>query len=96
VSLDPEVLAIVDRLAASEGSTRSAVMERWLRQIVHRAKVSRLEEETASYYSALTPAERDEDAALAGASGDAAVALDFDHRRTTPRRTRRTGKRRRR
>jgi metal-responsive CopG/Arc/MetJ family transcriptional regulator len=90
ISLDANVLEVVDRQAAREGSTRSAVMENWLRQVSRAARVARLEEETAAYYDALTPAEVDEDAAMAAASLRAARKLNVDdepkRRRRPPRR----------
>ena len=46
---------------ASNEPTR-AVMERWLRRASQRAAFARLEEETASYYDAMSSEERDEDA----------------------------------
>jgi metal-responsive CopG/Arc/MetJ family transcriptional regulator len=85
VSLDAGVLDAVDRLAAREGSTRSAVMERWLREASRAAKVARLAEETAAYYDALTPSERAEDADLAAASSRSARRLAIDEQ-TSPRR----------
>jgi metal-responsive CopG/Arc/MetJ family transcriptional regulator len=78
ISLDADLLGIVDRRAAEEGATRSAVMELWLRQASHRSKLARLEEETARYYEALTDVEREEDAALAAASSRAARKLRID------------------
>ena len=78
ISLDADLLELVDRRAAEEGATRSAVMERWLRQVSHRTKLARLEEETARYYDSLTDEERDEDAALAAASSRAARKLRVD------------------
>jgi hypothetical protein len=78
ISLDADLLGIVDRRAAEEGATRSAVMERWLRQVSHRNKLARLEEETASYYDALTESERQEDASWAAASSKAARGLRID------------------
>lgn len=78
ISLDAELLNVVDRLAAGEGATRSAFMERCLRQASHRAKVTRLEEETAAYYDALTEGERQDDASWAAASLKAARKLTID------------------
>jgi metal-responsive CopG/Arc/MetJ family transcriptional regulator len=89
VSLGADLLRTLDRLAASEGSTRSSVMERWLREASRRARLARLEEETASYYDALTPAERDEDARWAAAASRAGRKLQIDDARATTRRRRR-------
>ena len=59
VTIDADVLGDVDRHAANQGSTRSAVMESWLRHASRRARAARLEEETAAYYDGLTAAERE-------------------------------------
>jgi metal-responsive CopG/Arc/MetJ family transcriptional regulator len=87
VSLDAALLGVVDRLAQNEGTSRSAVMERWLKQVSRRDQLLRLEEETAAYYEALTVAEIEEDAALSGASSRAARTLVVDE--PSPRRARR-------
>jgi metal-responsive CopG/Arc/MetJ family transcriptional regulator len=78
VSLDADLVEAVDRQAADEGSTRSAVMERMLRQSSHRARATRLAEETAAYYEALAPAERQEDTAWATMATRASRALSID------------------
>ena len=78
VSIDAVVMGLVDGQAANEGSTRSAVIERWLRQVSQRAAVTRLEEDTAAYYDSLTSAERNDDAAWAAASSGAARKLAID------------------
>src|SRR5688572_24230619 len=78
VSLDADLVEAVDRQAADEGSTRSAVMERMLRQASHKARATRLAEETAAYYDALTPAERQEDADWATMASRASQALSID------------------
>jgi transposase-like protein len=87
VSIDPAVLGAVDRYAARVGVTRSAAMERWLAQLSHRENLSRLEEETAAYYDALTEIERRDDAAWAGGASAVARRLDFDGARGARRRT---------
>jgi hypothetical protein len=78
VSIDAAVMDAVDGQAAHEGTTRSAVMERWLRQVSQRAAVARLEEDTAAYYDSLTSAERNDDASWAAASSGAARKLLID------------------
>jgi len=91
ISLDADVLDAVDRRAAKQRTTRSAVMEQWLRGAARQAELQRLEEETAAYYDALTPAEKAEDAALAEASSRAFRNLTIDDAppRTRKRRSRR-------
>jgi predicted chitinase len=86
VSIDPSVLGAVDRYAARVGVTRSAAMERWLAQLSHRENLTRLEEETAAYYDALTESERRDDAVWAAGARVAARRLDFDGARRPRRR----------
>ena len=87
ISLDAGVLDAVDRRAAREKTTRSAIMEQWLRGGARQAELQRLEEETAAYYDSLTPEEKAEDAALAEASSRASRKLIIDD--PPPRRKRR-------
>jgi metal-responsive CopG/Arc/MetJ family transcriptional regulator len=89
VSLDPGVLAAVDRLAARERTTRSAVMEHWLRRASHQADLLRLEDETAAYYESLSTQEKDDDESWATTATNAARKLDVDGRKpTAPRKQR--------
>ena len=90
VSIDAQLLGLVDRSAANEGATRSAVMERWLRQASRQARAARLEEETAAYYDALTGEEKTDDAAWAAASSIAARRLRVDD--ASPTRSARRGR----
>ena len=67
VSLDAALVDAVDRRAAREGTTRSAVMEQWLKRASGQAALARLEEETAAYYDALGPMEKQDDLSWAKA-----------------------------
>ena len=78
LSLDAALLGIIDRRAADENMTRSAIVERWLRGAARHADLQRLEEETAAYYQALTPAEKVEDADWAGVASRSARKLRID------------------
>lgn len=78
VSLDAELVAAVDRAAAKSGETRSALLERWLRQSQRRSLATRLEEETAAYYDSLTPSETAEDEGWAAFASQAARRIDVD------------------
>jgi metal-responsive CopG/Arc/MetJ family transcriptional regulator len=91
ISLDAELLEAVDRRAARDKTTRSAVMEQWLRGAARQAELQRLEEETAAYYDALTPAEKAEDAAITAAATRSLrkLNLDDDSPSTRPRRRKR-------
>jgi metal-responsive CopG/Arc/MetJ family transcriptional regulator len=68
VSIAADVLEAVDRLAASEGTTRSEVVERWLRELPRRATAARLDEQAPGHHGVLTAAERAEDNAWAALS----------------------------
>ena len=89
ISLDADLLKAVDRRAAREKTTRSAVMEQWLRSASRQAELQRLEDETAAYYDALTPAERQEDAEWADFASRSAGKLTIDEPAPGPRRRRR-------
>jgi len=89
ISLDADLLKAVDRRAAREKTTRSAVMEQWLRSASRQAELQRLEDETAAYYDALTPAERQEDAEWADFASRSAGKLTIDEPAPRPRRRRR-------
>lgn len=78
ISLDAELLEVVDRRAESEHTTRSAIMEQWLRRASRQAELQRLEEETAAYYDALTPSEKREDAAWTAAATRSFRKLKID------------------
>jgi hypothetical protein len=78
VSLAADLLQVVDRAAQHDGSTRSAVMERWLRESHRRSRLARLEEETAVYYDSLTARDEDEDARWAAQASGAARRLTID------------------
>jgi len=87
ISLDAELLAVVDRRAATEKTTRSAIMEQWLRHASRQSELQRLEEETAAYYDALTPAEKEDDAEWLEFASRSAQKLTIDE--PAPRRGRR-------
>jgi hypothetical protein len=90
VSLDAAVVDAVDRRAAREGTTRSAVMEQWLKRASGQAALTRLAEETAAYYDALSPTEIDDDRSWAKVASRAAGKLVIDAGPTsTTRRARR-------
>ena len=85
ISLDAGLLDAVDRRAAAEKTTRSAIMEQWLRNASRHADLQRLEDETAAYYDALTPGERREDADWADFASRSARKLVIDEPGQTPR-----------
>ena len=81
ISVNSTVVAAVDRLAESEGETRSSIIERWLQDASRRNRSMSLEADTAAYYEALSDEEREENAAWAVASSGAFRRLDGNRRR---------------
>jgi metal-responsive CopG/Arc/MetJ family transcriptional regulator len=79
VSIADELVAALDRqVAERRAPSRSAALERWLREGRRREIERRLEESTIAYYEELTAAERAEDAAMARGLSAAARRLDID------------------
>ena len=91
ISLDADVLDAVDRRAAKEKTTRSAIMEQWLRDASRQADLQRLEEETAAYYDALTPREQADDAEWADFASRSSRKLVIDEPPNTGRGAARDG-----
>jgi metal-responsive CopG/Arc/MetJ family transcriptional regulator len=96
VSLDADLLQVVDKAAAREGTTRSELLERWLRDGQRRANVMRLQEETATYYDSLTLPETRDDSRWAEAAAKSArrLQIDDDAAPSESRRTKRAGRKR--
>ena len=66
VTLSPEVLSKVDRVARSKpGSSRSSVIEAWLRKAAQSEAHSALDQAIASYYDGLSAEEHAESKAWA-------------------------------
>ncbi len=88
VSLSASTLASVDRPVAREkGSSRSRVIDEWLRGAVRERALADLESEIVAYYTDLrSAAEAAEDRAIAEASGRAARELGIDAVPARPRR----------
>lgn len=78
LTLDADLVALVDRDARRRGATRSGVVERWLRRAAVAGAKEELEESTAAYYRSLLAEDREEDEALARASSAAARRLTID------------------
>jgi len=92
ISLDPSVLDAVDQAASIGGESRTAVIERWLRDASRYARSKRLEAETAAYYDSLSVSDQEENAAWAAASSRSSRRLLIDDR---PKRTSRASRTRR-
>jgi metal-responsive CopG/Arc/MetJ family transcriptional regulator len=78
VSLPRDVVATIDRAARIEARSRSRVLEGWLRAITRERTARELEAATVAYYESLTPEDRQEEAATAGAVAAAARRLAID------------------
>jgi metal-responsive CopG/Arc/MetJ family transcriptional regulator len=85
VTLERELLAEIDRRAAGR-STRSQVIESWLRLAAREQARHALDAATIAYYEGRSEAERGEDRALAEFRTRAAGELDLDRARPSRRR----------
>lgn len=86
VTLDPDLVDLIDRQRGALGSTRSALMEDWLREAARRHAVDALDLEIERYYRDRSDPERADDDAIAGAAGLASTSLEIDKSRRRPRR----------
>ncbi|HLA78785.1 MAG TPA: ribbon-helix-helix protein, CopG family [Vicinamibacteria bacterium] len=78
VTVAPDLLRGIDREATTEGSSRSAVVERLLRRGVQGERLKQLETATAEYYDSLSDRQRADDEDFARASAAAARRLNPD------------------
>lgn len=76
VSLSADLVARIDREA--DKTTRSAVVERWLRQAEMTATARQVDAATIAYYDGLTRAAQDEDEAISRGLTRAARKLRID------------------
>jgi predicted transcriptional regulator len=78
VSLSPDLVGRIDRRAKASQTSRSAVVEDWLKEASCRASERQLVIDVESYYSSRSSAERSEDEAIGAASGRIARTLEVD------------------
>lgn len=78
LSLPPDLVARIDRVARAESRSRSRVVERWLRRAAREGAHRELEEATIAYYESLTPEELRQDSEMAAALSRAGRRLDID------------------
>jgi metal-responsive CopG/Arc/MetJ family transcriptional regulator len=79
ITLDPDIVKEIDRAVEMRvASSRSAVIEKWLRRASRLDAEARVREATIAYYESLSRAEVADDTALSRASSKAArrIALD--------------------
>lgn len=78
VTLSQDLVGRIDRLAAGQRATRSAIVERWLRRAERLETAREIERSTIEYYEALDAGARADDEALARASSQGARQLRVD------------------
>ena len=88
ITLSRDLVGRIDRLAAGKGATRSAVVERWLRQAERLESQQDIERATIDYYQSLDQEARAEDEALARALSRGARRIRIDQGGATPSRKR--------
>ena len=85
VTIEQDLLTEIDRLAVG-GSTRSRIIEEWLRLAAREHARRALDAATAAYYEGRSEAERAEDKTLAEFTARAAGERDLDPARRRGRR----------
>jgi metal-responsive CopG/Arc/MetJ family transcriptional regulator len=78
LTLSADLVALVDRDARRNRSTRSGVIETWLRRAATTSARKQIEEATAAYYLALRAEAEDEEEALSKALSAAAKKVRYD------------------
>lgn len=78
ISLSEDLVARIDREASRTRSTRSGVVESWLRDAARASARREIEQATVDYYETLTQAERDEGLAIARGAARAARRLEIE------------------
>jgi metal-responsive CopG/Arc/MetJ family transcriptional regulator len=78
VTVSKDLLGQIDKDAARLKSTRSAVIDRWLRAMLRERKQMEIEQATIAYYESLTDEERAEDERLTRALSKAARKVKLD------------------
>lgn len=86
LTLSQDLVALIDRDARRTDSTRSGVVEDWLRSTASRAAEKSIDDATAAYYASLRGEARVEDNAISTAMSRAATDVVYDAPR--PRRAR--------
>ena len=86
LTLSQDLVALIDRDARRTGSTRSGVVEDWLRSTASRAAEKSIDDATAAYYASLRGDARADDDAISRAMSTAATEVAYDAPR--PRRAR--------
>jgi metal-responsive CopG/Arc/MetJ family transcriptional regulator len=75
VSVDTELLPLIDRVAREQHTTRSAVINDWLEEAARLAREKRLDDEMRAYYQNMSAKERREQKAMARAASEAGARI---------------------
>jgi metal-responsive CopG/Arc/MetJ family transcriptional regulator len=86
LTLDADLVALVDRSAERRNRTRSRIVEEWLRLGAQDSSSNRIDEATAAYYRRLSAVHDAAEENLSRALSSAARRVDYDDAR--PRRRR--------
>ena len=78
LTLSQDLVALIDRDARRTGSTRSGVVEDWLRSAASRAAEKSIDDATAAYYASLRGDARADDEAISTAMSRAATDVVYD------------------
>jgi metal-responsive CopG/Arc/MetJ family transcriptional regulator len=78
LTIASDLLDRIDREAARLGTTRSALVEQYVRSAANRAAERSLDEMTAAYYASVTDDDAAETEAIARASSRAAKRITYD------------------
>ncbi len=78
LTISSDLVDLVDDLAERRQTSRSAIVEQWLRRAASGSVAQEIAEATAAYYGSLRASEREDDEALARGLSSAACGLSYD------------------
>ena len=78
LTLSQDLVVLIDRTANRSGSTRSGVIEAWLRTSASRAAESSVEDATAAYYASLRGEAKADDESISRAMSRSATKVTYD------------------
>jgi len=78
LTLSQDLVVLIDRDARRTGSTRSGIVEDWLRSSASRAAERSIDDATAAYYASLRGEARADDDAISKAMARSATKIAYD------------------
>ena len=78
LSLSTDVLDVIDADVKAQGSTRSAIVEQWLRRAATQRAIHQVNEATVAYYKSMSAKDRAEDEAISRAFSKASKRVSYD------------------